>query len=295
MIPPGQHDLPLRRPNEALATPISAYAVTPLEEVSPTSSSWRRAVFQDFDCLPIRDLRTPAPPSRRHAPQTRVIQCRTRDGAQLPRISRTQELERDLASAHVALAHARAETLILQQSHKRARHFAMHDDLTALPNRRFLRERLEQALARKEPPHQHMALLYLGLDGFKLLDDKAGHDAGDQLLRIVAARMSRAVRAEDMVSRIGGDEFACLLGGVASPVTLRQVALKLHDAVAAPMTLAALEFCIPVSIGIAALPCAGGTVDEVLKCAEVAMYHAKDHRTRFAFANKPVTGLPNFD
>ena len=198
-------------------------------------------------------------------------------------LGRCQQLERQVLDAQAALAQARAELVGTQAEEMRARHLALHDSLTSLPNRDFFRERLDHALAQAEPVRQVLALLYFDLDGFKPINDAHGHDAGDELLRIVAARLTRAVRAEDMVGRLGGDEFACLLGGLADREQLSQLACKLFDVVSAPIQIGKLELSVRPSIGIAMCPAHGVTAEALLKSADSAMYHAKRHQTGYAF------------
>lgn len=199
---------------------------------------------------------------------------------------RRQQLELEAFDARTALAQARAELAGTQAGERRARYLALHDGLTSLPNRSCFREQLEQALSQSEPQRQAIAVMYLDLDGFKLVNDAHGHDAGDELLRIVAARLMRAVRAEDTVSRLGGDEFACLLGGMPSREHLAQLARKLFLAVSAPVTIGRLRLNVRPSIGIALCPGDGATAESLLKSADAAMYRAKRQQTGYAFFNQ---------
>lgn len=203
-------------------------------------------------------------------------------------LGRRQQLELEVSDRQAALERARAELAGTRAEEMRARHLALHDALTSLPNRAFFRERLDHALTVAEPGRRPLALLYLDLDGFKPINDTHGHDTGDELLRIVAARLSHSVRAEDMVSRVGGDEFACLLGGVPSREHLIQMARKVFDAVAAPVKLGKLEFRVRPSIGIANCPADGDTAEVLLKHADAAMYRAKREKTGHAFFDEPV-------
>ena len=196
---------------------------------------------------------------------------------------RSQQLEVDVRSAQAALAQAHAELIGTQAGEQRARHMAMHDSLTSLPNRTCFFERLDHALAIAPSQQQPLALLYLDLDGFKRINDEHGHDAGDELLRIVAARLSRTVRAGDLVSRLGGDEFSCLLTDVRSREQLAQLAGKLLDAVSAPLQMGALKFSVRASIGIAVCPTDGKSSEALLKSADAAMYQAKRQRSGHAF------------
>ena len=196
---------------------------------------------------------------------------------------RRQQLELDIFDAQTALAQSHVELAGTQAEERRARHLAQHDSLTALPNRSYFRERLDRALTEAEHRREPLAVLYLDLDGFKPINDAHGHDAGDELLRIVAARLSRAVRAEDMVSRLGGDEFACLLSGLPNRVQLIHLARKLFDAVSAPLTVGTLKLSVRPSIGIATCPADGDTAEALLKHADAAMYRAKRQQTGHAF------------
>jgi diguanylate cyclase (GGDEF)-like protein len=200
-------------------------------------------------------------------------------------VSRRQQLELAVSAMRAELAWARAELIGTQAGEKRARHQALHDALTSLPNRSYFCERLEHDLAYVKSHDQTLALMYLDLDGFKDLNDAHGHDTGDKLLQIVAARLTRAVRGDDMVSRLGGDEFACLLSGVPTRGDLDHLAAKLFDVVSAPLTIGKIEVTVRPSIGIAISPDDGLTADELIKNADEAMYCAKRAKARHAFAD----------
>ncbi|MEH0167419.1 GGDEF domain-containing protein [Roseateles microcysteis] len=189
-----------------------------------------------------------------------------------------------LHSMQLELEQAQAELAGTQAGERRARHMALHDTLTGLPNRRYFRQRLELALRHDEgTPPPGMAVLFMDLDGFKAINDNHGHQIGDELLRVVASRLSRVVRQGDMISRIGGDEFACLRLDWHSRGQLIQLAVKLHEVVAAPLTLGILKLSIKPSIGISLCPADGQTVTDLLKAADLAMYHAKQQHSGHAF------------
>lgn len=195
-----------------------------------------------------------------------------------------EEAHQALRDLQLELVLARAELAGTQAGERRARHLALHDMLTGLPNRRYFRQRLELALSQaagSSPPG--LAVLFMDLDSFKAINDNHGHQIGDELLRVVASRLSRVVRQEDMVSRIGGDEFACLRLDWHSRGQLIQLAVKLHEVVAAPLTLGTLKLSIKPSIGISLCPADGRTVADLLKAADLAMYHAKQQHSGHAF------------
>ena len=204
-------------------------------------------------------------------------------------IARRQQLELEVFEAQTALALAHAELVGTQATERHARHLALRDSLTSLPNRSFFRERIDHALAHAEPRGQALAVLYLDLDAFKPINDPHGHEIGDELLRIVAVRLARAVRSADVVSRLGGDEFGCLLAGLDSRVQLSHLVCKLFDAVSAPVKIGELKLTVRPSIGIAMCPGDGATSDALLRNADAAMYRAKRQKTGYAFWSEPLS------
>lgn len=195
---------------------------------------------------------------------------------------RRRQLESELLVAQHALAEALIELAGSQEGALRARQFALHDSLTALPNRSFFRWRLENALAGTQADRT-LAVLYLDLDSFKSVNDAHGHDVGDEPLRTIATRLTLVVRSEDVVSRVGGDEFACLLPGVRGRNDVTALAGKLVDAVTTPVQVGDLTLAVRPSIGIAVCPDNGTTAEALLKNADVAMYSAKRNGTGYAF------------
>jgi diguanylate cyclase (GGDEF)-like protein len=186
-----------------------------------------------------------------------------------------------------SLAAARAEILAIRTAEKTARHLAMHDGLTSLPNRIFFHQTLEQALLRTRPLGQSQAVLYLDLDDFKQCNDRFGHSVGDALLRIVGARLLHGVRAEDMIGRMGGDEFACLVAGSANRDQLDALARHLIAAVSVPAQVADQVFPVRISIGIAIAQDEELSADELLRRADLAMYAAKRRQTGYEFYADP--------
>ncbi|MEY4752962.1 MAG: hypothetical protein RJA44_637 [Pseudomonadota bacterium] len=192
---------------------------------------------------------------------------------------RIDALELQLVEAETARRQLRTRLAGTLASERQARHLALHDPLTQLPNRRRFRERLDLALCQARCQQQGLAVLFLDLDGFKLVNDLYGHGIGDALLQIVAARLGRAVRRQDTMSRLGGDEFACLrLEPALNHEQLARFADKLCETVAAPIHLGALQLSIRPSIGIALYPEDGQSAEQLLRHADAAMYRAKNLR-----------------
>lgn len=159
----------------------------------------------------------------------------------------------------------------------RIRQLAYFDSLTNLPNRRLLLDRLEHALAQAKRFQRALAVMFLDLDRFKQINDTLGHDAGDQLLKQVAGRLSACVRAGDTVSRQGGDEFVVLLAELVHPEDAALVAEKMLARLAEPVDVAGQSLSVTVSIGIAVNPPEGGDdARELMKKADAAMYQAKE-------------------
>lgn len=205
-----------------------------------------------------------------------------------------ERIERELQEVRSALAAARLELAGTREGERRALHLADHDALTALPNRNCFQNRLDQALAkctsgsRPSSGQKALAVLFLDLDDFKPINDRHGHQTGDELLRIVAQRFSRAVRAGDLVCRLGGDEFACLLTSPMGHEQLSQVASKLFDAISAPLVVGHLELTVRPSIGIAVSPDDGDTAATLLQRADIAMYRAKRRQLGYSFFDASV-------
>lgn len=203
-----------------------------------------------------------------------------------------QGLERALHSTRQALAQAQADLACLRGSERQARHQALHDELTALPNRRHLLQQLNQALAQRRSGDLGPTVIYIDLDHFKAVNDAHGHGAGDEVLRITAARLGSAVRQGDMVVRLGGDEFACLLQGITDKELLQRLCAKLRRAVSQPMKIAGLPLRMRASMGVAICPPHGAVAQDLLACADAAMYAAKRDGCGVTFADR-VAGAAN--
>ena len=162
-----------------------------------------------------------------------------------------------------------------QQLHARLRRMAQYDQLTQLPNRELLRDRLKAALAGAREQSGHMALLYVDLDRFKQVNDTFGHAVGDMLLQTVANRLKGCVRETDTVARIGGDEFVVLLHSVQASEDADSVAEKIRQVLVQPMRLDGHNLHIEPSIGVARYPEHGREEQQLFRHADQAMYAAK--------------------
>ena len=155
-------------------------------------------------------------------------------------------------------------------------HMAHYDELTNLPNRALFFDRLERALADARRHGSDFALLFVDLDGFKAVNDAYGHQVGDQLLKEVARRMEQCVRESDTVARMGGDEFAVILGDVAQTDDASRVAQKIIDSLSTPLLLDGKDCHVGASIGISLYPHDGENSESLLTKADGAMYSAKN-------------------
>ncbi|WP_100640187.1 EAL domain-containing protein [Marinobacter salexigens] len=152
---------------------------------------------------------------------------------------------------------------------------AYHDLLTRLPNRALFKDRLELAITHARRAKQKLAVMFLDLDRFKVINDTLGHAMGDRLLQAVTQRLESCVRKGDTLSRFGGDEFTLLLPSVHGKEDASQIARKLIKALKAPFILGGHEVFVGVSIGIAIYPEAGSNMDQLIQNADIAMYHVK--------------------
>ena len=152
---------------------------------------------------------------------------------------------------------------------------ANYDPLTALPNRRLLSDRLTQATMRSDRTGKLAAVCFLDLDGFKSVNDRLGHDAGDQVLIGVAQQLKTVLRAEDTLARLGGDEFIVLLSEVSSAEECAQILERVQDAVRQPVAASGQVITISASIGVSLYPADNADPDTLLRHADQAMYLAK--------------------
>ncbi len=153
---------------------------------------------------------------------------------------------------------------------------AYHDALTGLPNRRLFRDRLTVALAHARRMKHPLAVMFLDLDRFKVVNDTLGHSTGDELLKAVGMRLQTSLREEDSIARMGGDEFTILLADLKTPDDAAKIAQKVLDTVAQPLRIDDTELFVTTSIGIALFPSDGDSAEALLANSDRAMYRAKD-------------------
>jgi len=158
---------------------------------------------------------------------------------------------------------------------RRLQHLAHHDALTGLANRTLLQERLKAALDAAIARRTAGALAFVDLDNFKHINDSFGHEAGDAVLREVAARLRASMREEDTVARLGGDEFVLVIAEPPDAAQLANLVERIRQSVSAPIVVGDKEILPGASIGVSMFPQDGRKVDEVMRAADAAMYHAK--------------------
>ncbi|EYC50188.1 diguanylate cyclase [Hylemonella gracilis str. Niagara R] len=168
-------------------------------------------------------------------------------------------------------------------------HQANHDTLTGLPNRMLLSDRVEQGIARAERLGYHLVVVFIDLDHFKFINDSLGHDAGDELLKEVALRLRRCLRASDTVARLGGDEFVLLLADHFRTSTVIDQLQRVLGEIARPVQLSGREFQVGASLGVAMYPGDGEDALALFKHADAAMYAAKGAgRNNFQFFTREL-------
>ncbi|MBI1891814.1 MAG: EAL domain-containing protein [Burkholderiales bacterium] len=172
----------------------------------------------------------------------------------------------------------------MKEAQQRLQFMATHDSLTGLPNRAYLVDRLAHSLTLAHRGNHKIAVLFLDLDRFKHVNDTIGHEAGDQLLQTVAARLTGCIRDTDTLARLGGDEFVILAEGFEDASYLTSLAERILRAIAEPFRLQGYEYYLGVSIGISVHPNDGEDGNTLLRCADSAMYLAKENgRNNYQF------------
>jgi diguanylate cyclase (GGDEF)-like protein len=180
----------------------------------------------------------------------------------------------------------------LEDANQRLLALATQDGLTGLPNRTTLIERAEEAIGRSRRNGLPFTLMFMDLDGFKTINDSLGHPAGDRLLKAFSHQLMKAVRNVDTVARLSGDEFVVLLEGLGPPQEVTPIATGILQRMQQEFVIDGTPLRVTVSIGIATYPQDGGSVEELLKNADVAMYEAKqDGRNTFRYFDAAMSEL----
>ncbi len=208
-------------------------------------------------------------------------QARTREGRAFPVEIRASRMTVNDASKFTVVIRDISERARSEERMWRLTHF---DELSGLPNRLLFRQLLEQALRDANREKKSIAVLFVDLDRFKLINDTAGHDSGDEVLRQVTSRLRQCLRESDLISRFGGDEFAALMRDIDDPEAARAAASRILSAVAQPYHLGGEDYHLSASIGISTYPSDSADATALLRNAEQAMYRAKDQgKNNFQF------------
>ncbi len=163
-----------------------------------------------------------------------------------------------------------------KRAEEQVKHLAFHDPLTNLPNRLLFSDRLTLAVAQAHRHNQRLAVLFLDLDRFKVINDSLGHSVGDELLRQVAERIQEYVREGDTVARLGGDEFTLLVPGISAEEDAAKIARKICEAIHDPFWIDGRELFVTTSMGVAVYPSDGHDAETLVRNADSAMYRAKE-------------------
>ena len=209
--------------------------------------------------------------------------------------SRLKGTETQWVTGHVSLLHRGENELVgyigtisditeVKNAQLQLEHMAFYDTLTGLANRRLFRNRLEHVLHNIVREGSCVGLILLDLDHFKNINDTLGHDSGDSLLVIIAERLQHCVRSSDTVARLGGDEFAIILPHINSSLAISTVAEKVLETLKQAIVLRETEVQISTSLGLAMAPDDSNSAEELIKCADLALYRAKDQgRNNYQF------------
>ena len=222
-----------------------------------------------------------SPDSTATEPVDLQTHAQSRDGRTIPVEIRASRMVVNGAARFTVVIRDISERARSEERVWRLTHF---DELSGLPNRLLFRQLLEQALREANRGKKPIAVLFIDLDRFKLVNDTAGHDSGDEVLRQVTGRLQQCLRESDLISRFGGDEFAALMRDIDDPGAARTAAARVLTAVAQPYRLSGEDYHLSASIGISTYPSDSTDATALLRNAELAMYRAKDQgKNNFQF------------
>ena len=178
----------------------------------------------------------------------------------------------------------------MKKSNEKIEFLAHHDPLTSLPNRLLLKARLDQSITHANKEKEILAIMFIDIDNFKIINDTYGHSIGDKIINLVASRLKRNIREDDTISRIGGDEFILVLENIGDIKNIKKIANKILNDFNEPVKLEEYLFEITISIGITLFPNNGLNVEELIKQADTAMYSAKNAgKNQFQFYKNEMT------
>ncbi len=210
------------------------------------------------------------------------VRCYRKTGESFP-AWQSVSVVRNAEAKLTHLVTAFSDVTAIYEAQQQLHHLAHHDPLTGLPNRLLFDDRLQNAIEQATRNDQRCLLLFLDLDGFKVINDTLGHALGDDLLRTVGDRLRSVLRSSDTVARLGGDEFV-ILAGSANPAYTTQLAQKILDQLRVPIMVSGKLLLVTGSVGIAVFPDNGTDSQQLMRAADMAMYTAKSEgRNRYHF------------
>ncbi|MDO6593938.1 EAL domain-containing protein [Neptuniibacter sp. 1_MG-2023] len=181
---------------------------------------------------------------------------------------------------------------LIKQSQNKIQYLANHDSLTGLPNRTLLADRLEQALQESRRSKKQLAILFIDLDRFKIVNDGLGHNVGDEVLIEVSKRLSNLLRSGDTIARVGGDEFIVIIQDLDTALHASKIALNLIQAVKEEIVVDTHKIIVGASIGISIYPNDGHSADELIRQADIAMYDAKENgRNMYRYISQELSSF----